>query len=149
QRRMFQNMPPWVQIHAQMQDQVATLLAEDSLSAMEFIDASADPKVQMEQYERIQQEREARLTQLMGADRYERYKEYQEGLGERMQLAQLNVDLGPAEMLKEDRIRPLVAAMVKAREATFGQLRENVTAQQGGADSDPAAAMERFAQAQR
>ncbi|HEX7013057.1 MAG TPA: hypothetical protein VF161_09925 [Steroidobacteraceae bacterium] len=117
--RMYPDLAEEINLTDDEAERFATLLAEQQLRSMEMGMAwSTQPESPAEAEERLRRFREqekanqAELEQLLGAQRYQAWKEYQETLGARYQVNELrSLFAAQGVPLQEELTKPLMSAM--------------------------------------
>lgn len=70
-----------------------------------------DPKSLNENYEANEREHQAKLREMLGEEKFARLQQYMESRSSRMQVDQLRNHLGGPDMLRDDQVEPLIAAL--------------------------------------
>jgi hypothetical protein len=100
-----ENIMRLVGLTPEQADAVIDLQVDHLLAQME------DPRMLNENYKASERAHQAQLAELLGQEKYARLQEYMESRGTRMQVDQFRTLLGGTDMLRDDQVEPLIAAL--------------------------------------
>lgn len=102
-----------------------------------IIDLDVDREIQMmklsptaagvdlrSQYEELQHDHDAKLLALLGQDRFDRWQNYMETRGTRMQVDRFRTQLNGADTLRDDQVEPLITALAAEQKQMQADLQE-------------------------
>lgn len=107
------------------------------------ISLSIDQQMQMEQGAGKPGEYDARILELLGQEKSEKLQAYMESRQTRMQVDQFRTQLTGADMLRDDQVEPLIAAMHAERSQMQRDLQEFVSTSLSQ-DTYPAATQQKY-----
>ena len=84
-----------------------------------------DPRALNENFHETERAHQGKLTELLGQEKSARLQEYMESRATRMQVDQFRNLLGGPEMLREDQVEPLIAALHTENAQLKSELRES------------------------
>lgn len=115
-RAMYKDLAGELHLSADQANQLLDLLAQQQMERMqEMRENRGDRNALSQANADLEQKNAAELTALLG-DKYSQYQEYQQSLGERMQVEQIGVQFAAANLpLADSQKKQLITAMVEER----------------------------------